>query len=310
MRVAVSRPHAGTSPSTVAGAATPLGPSFVLEAQGRLQRIVASQLPRLEELRSALAAQAADGAGTKLERVLPEHLAAVAALRFELLVAPGLRADPLPRDEATFREGVVAVTERTEATWGAIRDFVERGAGQAGEIAEDYADFILEVRSIQRTETELGPALREVAEQLRLRTANAASDVSRQALAELQRKVDGLLHRLAQLRAVCEAGHRVQRLAYELADENAVCRATLKSLAQRLGGGLLEHLHALVAPGRVAKSDALDQAQQARTELLRDLQEAVQRIAAMQERRGDLRKVLADLGEKCRAAGHSGSAGW
>lgn len=286
------------------------GPSFVLEAQARLNWVAARQLPRLDQMRATLAAQASGQDCELLLQVLPDHLDALAALQFERLVPPGLRAGPLPRDEAAFRAEVARVSGRTEATWAAIRAFVDQGALQAATVAEDFADFILEVRSIQRTQAELAPAADDAARELDGRLAAAATEVSRRALAELQHRVAHLQARLVGLRELCESGHRAQRLAYQLADEAAACRASLKQVAQLLAKGLLDHLGALLAPGELAKADALAQAQAARAQLQAELRQALERIAALQACRGDLRQALAGLGEQCRSAAHDASARW
>ena len=279
----------------------PLSPSFVLEAQARLSWMTAKQLPRLAQLREAMEQQSAVWHGAALERALSDHLASVAALRFELLISPGLRAGPLDRDEAAFRLQVAMVSSCTETTWAEIKRFLER-SGHSDEAADTFSDFILEVRSVQRGVAELMPQLDQLAHELKAREANAGSEVGRQALAELTLKAAAVMERLQQLRVLHDSGYAVQKIGYRLGDEGATCRGTLRKLGQALSHGLLERLRALIALEHFAPGEEMRAAQQARSELQVQLAEAIDQITQLQEGQRALANALAGIGALLAAA--------
>lgn len=285
---------------TIAPASPPLGPAFVLEAQTRLSWMTAKQLPHLAQLRETMEKQALHWTGEGLERALSDHLAAVAGLRFELLVGAGLRAAPLDRDEAVFRVQVATVSSCTESTWTEIRRFLEDGEQAAG-MSETFSDFILEVRSVQRGVAELMPQLERLAHELKGREADAATALGRQALAELSLKAATVMQRLQQFRSLHLAGHDVQKLGYRLGDEAAACRSTLHKLAQALGHGLLERLRALIALEHFTPGEEIHAAQQARSELQVQLANAIDQVTRLQEGRRTLAQALGAMGRQLAA---------
>lgn len=272
-----------------------LGPSFVLEAQARLSWMLSGQAPHVAQLRTAMARQVAAWDGAGLERALSAHLAAVAALRFELLVSPGLRAGPLGRDEAAFRQQVTAVSACTEATWAQVRQFLEQGSRDA-DAQSTFSDFILEMRSIQRGVAELGPQLEQITHDLNARQAQATSEVGRRALAELACKAAALTQRLQLLRALQEVGHAVQKIGWRLDDESGVCRETLRKLGRVLSHGLLERLRALIVLDHFAPEEEMRAAQLARTELQVQLAGAIAQVTRLQECQRALAGALARMG--------------
>ncbi|TWO69983.1 hypothetical protein FN976_16690 [Caenimonas sedimenti] len=275
--------------------AGPLSPSFVLEAQARLSWMTAKQLPHLAQLREAMEQRSAAWQGAALERALSDHLAAVAALRFELLISPGLRAGPLDRDEAAFRLQVAVVSSCTESTWAETKRFLEC-SGHSDEAADTFSDFILEVRSVQRGVAELLPQLEQLMQELQAREAAAGSEIGRQALAELRLKAATVMERLQQLRVLHDAGYQVQKIGYRLGDESAACRGTLRKLGQALSHGLLERLRGLIALEHFAPGEEMRAAQQARSELQVQLAEAIDQVTRLQEGQRALANALAGMG--------------
>jgi hypothetical protein len=283
-------------------AAAPLSPAFVLEAQTRLAWMTAKQLPQLAQLCEMMEKRAAHWQGAALEQALCDHLAAVEALRFELLVGAGLRAGPLDRDEVAFRTQVALVSSCTESAWTEIRGFLER-AEPAGHADEPFSDFTLELRSVQRGVAELTPQLERLLQDLKNREAEAATALGRQALAELAQKAVAVLQRLQRLGRLHAAGHEVQKLAYRLGDEGAACRGTLRRLAQALGRGLLERLRALIALEHFAPGEDIHAAQQARAELQAQLVDAIEQVNGLREAQHALQQALAAMGRQVAAAG-------
>jgi hypothetical protein len=291
--------------STPAAPHAPLSPSFVLEAHARLSWMTAKQLPQLAQLRETLTQQAAAWDSSALESALSDHLGAVTALRFELLVSPGLRAGPLGRDEAAFRLQVATVSACTEATWSEIKRFLERSS-RSDEASETFSDFILEVRSVQRGVAELLPQVDQLAHELKAREAEASTELGRHALAELTLKAATVMLRLQQLRSLVSSGYEVQKIGYQLGDEGAACRGVLKRLGQTLGHGLLERLRALIALEHFVPGEEMHAAQEARGQLQLHLAEAAEHLMQLRECRRAQARALGEMGtllEAARAAG-------
>ncbi|RYY98349.1 MAG: hypothetical protein EOO24_18635, partial [Comamonadaceae bacterium] len=195
--------------------------SMVLEVGKRLDQLVSHRVPRLEQLCDDLQQHAGNWNGAALERALVAHGAALAALDFALLVAPGLRAGPLERHEAAFRRQAAAVADCTEVTWGAVKDFVEYSARESVEAEALVSDFVMEARGIQRQAGEARNTAAALVADVHAREAEASVDESRRAWASLALKASALLQRVARLEEVCATSHRVQSSTYRIRDERA-----------------------------------------------------------------------------------------
>ena len=218
------------SPAIVSAASAP--PLPVTDV--RVRALVERQLPRLAQLTASMRQRVLAAGGSEVEAALRAHLDVVNALRFELLVSPGLRAGPRDSDEAAFRRQVAAVADCTESSWLAIRRYMEQGAVNPGEGELLASEFTMEFRALHR------------------RVADAGAPPGS--------PWDGL-------QQLCETARPAQAAAYGWAESQGALRGTFRQLAVRLGGGLLERLKVLVAGDVSAPTDEMRHAQQARGEL-------------------------------------------
>lgn len=277
--------------------------TLVLDVGKRLDLLLAQRLHRLEQLRASLQRHAADWNGAALERALLAHMTGLAGLDFGLLVGPGLRAGPLERHEAAFRRQAAAVADCTEVTWGAVKDFVEFSARETVAAEALVSDFVMEARPIQRQAAEARGSAAAMLADAHAREAAAGADVSRRAWAELALKAAALQQRVARIEEVCATSHRVQSTTYQIRDERSALVGSLKSLAQSLGGGLLDRLRTLIGPGQTTAGDDLRRADQSRVELHLALQDALAHLRRVQTSYAAVASLLEQMGEASRRLG-------
>ncbi|HEY8359301.1 MAG TPA: hypothetical protein VIL30_17770 [Ramlibacter sp.] len=275
--------------------------SLVLEVGKRLDQLLAQRLPRLEQLRGDLHAHASDWNGAALERALLAHLAALAGLDLGLLVGAGLRAGPLERHEAAFRRQAATVADCTEVTWGAVKDFVEFSARETVAAEALVSDFVMEARAIQRQAGDARTTTAAVLADVHAREAGATGDASRRALAELALKAAALQQRVTAVEDLCATSHRVQSTTYQIRDERSALVGSLKTLAQALGGGLLDCLRPLVGPSHRAVAEDLERAGTQRHRLHLDLQDALVHLRRVQTSYSAVATALEAMGEKVRS---------
>lgn len=257
----------------------------VLDLGRRLDRLLAQRLPRLAQVGAGLQRHAADTGGAQLEQVLLAHAASLDALDFTLLVAAGLRAGPLVRNEAAFRRQAAMVADCTEATWGAVKDFVETGAREAVAAESLLSDLVMEARAIQRQAGEARATTTALVAEAQARAAGEAGDDLRGAWTEQGARGDALLQRIAGIEALASSSRRVQSGSYRVRDEQVALAGSLKALALGLGGGLLERLRPLIGPSERSAAEDLARAEEARRQLqqvLQDAQDRLQRLRASQ----------------------------
>jgi len=275
---------------------------LLLELGKRVDQLLAQRLPRLEQWRGDLQAHARGWNGAALERALLAHLAALAELDFSLLVAPGLRAGPLERHEAVFRRQASAVADCTQVTWGCVKDFVDYCARETVAAEALVSDFVMEARAIQRKAAEARLALSAVLADVQAREADAG-EVTRAGLAGLALKAVSLQQRVAAIEDLCATSHRVQGTTYQIREERAALVGSLRQLAQRLGGGLLDRLRPLVGPSHGLPSDDLARAADERWRLQLDLEAVLSQLARVLELHAALAGALDAMGEKVRRSG-------
>ncbi|TFZ08391.1 hypothetical protein [Ramlibacter humi] len=257
-------------------------------AEGRVRGIAAQQVPKVREAALALREQVVSWDFAGLESVLLSHLNGLAGLRFDLLVSPGLRAGPLERDQAAFRGQVAAVSDCTEATWRALRRTLELGKGARGEAEALAAEFAMESRSLLRRVAEESRTAGALQATLQARAHQAATEAARKALHDMAARNGGVFGLLDRLQRLCDAARPLQASAYELAEAHTELLGTMRKLAARLKGGLLERLRALVTGEMGSPADELRQAQQARSELQSGLSEAISEVQRVQSCSQDL----------------------
>ena len=274
--------------------AVPISAALPAAAERRVQSIVDGQLPRISQLAALVGREIDSWPCSELQGTLQTHMNALSALRFELLVSPGLRAGPSERDLAAFRRQVEAVSDCTAATWEAVRSFAAAAAGQAARLQELVTNFAMEFRALARRCEEEARAAEALHAHLAQRAASAAAD-SRDAMGQLITRhgsVRDLLLRLDQLNIV---GRSAQRASYDLAESHTALRSVLKDVPRRLAGGLLEKLRDLVASDVSSPADELRAAQHARADLQAGLSQVLAELVQLQAARQDAQVWLTAL---------------
>jgi hypothetical protein len=255
-----------------------------LQAARRAHALHATDLPRLRELRARLHEEAQDWCGAPLALALKAHAAAAAAVRFDLLVAPGLRAGPTRQDEDIFRAQVEEVSTCTEITWLQLRDVLVQDTG-GDSMAPAAMDFVMGSRAIQREVAQVAQAMDLLRATLETGPGGPGSDAVLERLRESARL-------LVPVARACEGAGAVQKAVWRLADRQRASRDAFEQLAQVLRGGLLLRLGALLEPGAFPGSGELADAEQARDALVTCLHEAVRRLDAVRAAQDDLLAAL------------------
>ncbi len=247
-----------------AGAGSP-EPGRAAPVPPRVLGLFARQLPRLQDLAGALEEQVAATQAADLHATLQTHAHAISALRFDLLVAPGLRAGPLERDLASFRAQVLAVSESTAAPWSAARRHLEMTAGARARAATLGAEFTMEFRGLMRRVAEESQSTATLQQHLEARLAPGV--VPRGPMQDLLARNQRVRAALQALERLGESGRPAQRAAYQAMEAHSSLHLALRTLAGRLRGGLLERLRVLVATQGGWSAGELQDARKARDDL-------------------------------------------
>jgi len=258
-------------------------------------------LERLRESVRALHAHLQECGCGKLQSALHAHWASVGALHFELLVSPGLRAGPLERDAARFRREVAAVSECTEITWSALRQFMEKAAGHRAGTEALACDFALELRTIQRRVTDATQSAATMHSHLAARADALPGLSGKPAFSELVARNTVDCRLLETLQQLCDSARPAQGTAFQLAENQGALAGTLRGLAAKLRGGLLERLRVLVMGDVDAPGAELREAQQARAELQSALADAIAAAMRVQASCQDLAVWLHSIERDCAA---------
>ncbi|NML44676.1 hypothetical protein HHL11_13005 [Ramlibacter sp. G-1-2-2] len=270
--------------------------ALLRSADVSLRDLARGKLPRLHALSGELRREAAQAEAAPLLAAFAEHLAASRALRFELLIPPGLRAAASRADEAAFRVQVQRVVDATAGTWTALRFYMGASAGAAARCDVLLSEFVMQARGLERGSAQWGRPL----EALRHATAGEgeAGDLLR-----------SLLHHCDAFAEACEGARRVRRLAHEFEQQRAGVQAVLHKLAHRLGGGLLERLRPMIAGMPAASRDEIGAAQAARQVLEPLLAAAAVRLQQLEEARSQLAAALEAVERQLQPAAWSETAG-
>jgi hypothetical protein len=278
---------------SIPGSAVPISAALPAAAERRVQSIV-GLLPRISELAGLIARQIDQWPCSELEGTLKTHMASLSALRFELLVSPGLRAGPSERDLAAFRRQVETVSDCTAATWEAVRSFGNAAIAQASHLQDLVTDFTMEFRALVRRCEEEARAAEALHAHLAQRAASAAAE-SRDAMGQLITRHGSVRDQLQRLDQLNNVGRSAQRAAYDLAESHTALRSVLKDVPRRLAGGLLEKLRDLVASDVSSPADELRAAQHARADLQAGLSQVLSELVQLQAARQDAQVWLTAL---------------
>ena len=263
------QPSPGPGPH---GASLPMA-TLALQAARRAQALHGRDLPRLRELRDLFLREADAWCGAALGLALQAHVDAACALRFDLLVARGLRDAPSRQDEEAFRLQVEAVSACTEVTWLLVRDAVLQ-ASHEDSMAPAALDFLMGSRAIQRETAQVAASVAALHGPLRDAADVPATAFALERLGEASRL-------LAPLEAACLPLAHVHRCAWQANDAQAGLHKALRDLALLLRGGLLARLAALLAPDAPGAAAELEAARQSRDTLVAALRAAACAVDAV-----------------------------
>lgn len=274
--------------------------AHLMQASRSTHSLASRELPEVHRLGAEMRAAASLWCGNGLALILRAHVGSLDAMRFELLVAQGLRSAPNHHDREAFRLQVEDVTTCTHLTWLHLRDFLVQDA--PGDSLDPLTgDFIMAARGAQREVAKTLESVEYLARGLDGREQGANSDASRLALSELKAKARAQRERLLAMQPFCAAARDVQRAAYAWADEKRALRGVLGSLGTLLSGGLLVRLRVLVEPTAWPTAQEVQEAARERERLTTPMRQSMLQLARLRESHEVLLQRLEAMCAACRA---------